>query len=111
MIGIIINALQLVHTRSSAISIVILWNWHRAWTFPLAAVYIKSRFSNQYFGRLLGTVRLIMGISVMIVIGLAEAPKTIPEDGFKGVAIALMIATVLSFAFPLSKFINILKVS
>ena len=67
-------------------SAVFLWNIYRSWMYSIAPIYIKSNFPTEYFGRLLGIMRITFGTCFLAVIGLAQIPNTFPSIGFKAVS-------------------------
>ena len=54
--------------------------------YSIAPIYIKSNFPTEYFGRLLGIMRITFGTCFLAVIGLAQIPNTFPSIGFKAVS-------------------------
>ena len=80
-----------------------------AQSYGLPPIYIKSRFPSQYFGRLVGILRLVAGITSAGIIGLATIPKNEPDTGFPGVFIGFITAGILSLAFPINGFVKILR--
>lgn len=99
IIGITMNALQFIGSKNHTRLLVFMFNWYRAWSYPLGTLYIKSKFESHYFGRLVGILRFTMGISSITVIGLAE---TLP-NGFAAIFIAFMVTLVISFVFPVTR--------
>lgn len=107
LVGLTMNSLQLVATKGSTTAVVFVLNLYRAWTFALAPLFIKSMFRIQYFGRLVGILRITLGISSVAIIGLSEVPKRWPEFGFSAVFISFIITVVLTFSFPINGFFQI----
>ena len=98
----------IINFDSAAKSAVLLWNIYRSWMYSIAPIYIKSNFPAEYFGRLLGIMRITFGTCFLVrvrklvlfdrigsflfsnpswaVIGLAQIPNSYPELGFKAVS-------------------------
>ena len=99
------GGLQLSGTVTSAFAVVFIFNFYRAWLYSNAAVYIKVKFPVHYFGRLMGIVRITMGLLSLLLIGLAEISKVWPSEGFDAIFITFIITMVIGFAFPIHGFI------
>jgi len=99
------GGLQLSRSVRGTAAAVFVYNLYRAWCYSNSAVYVKVNFPIHYFGRLMGIMRIVMGLSSLVIIGLTEVPKMWPNVGFEaifGIFIALMIC---GFAFPIHGFI------
>jgi len=101
IIAAILNILLLLWTNTAAKAAVFLWNIYRSWMYSIAPIYIKSNFPTEYFGRLLGIMRITFGTCFLAVIGLAQIPNTFPSIGFKAVSGAFLAAAGARFIFPL----------
>lgn len=105
-VGLMMGYLQLQATSESSFSLVIIYNLYRAWCYSTATVYIKANFPIEYFGRMMGIMRVSMGISSLLVLLLTEIPNQFPENGFTTLFISFMVLQLLGFVFPLHGFVT-----
>ena len=105
VVGIVMGVLQLSQTVNGTIAALFVFNLYLGWTNSNSAVYIKTNFPIYYFGRLMGIMRLTMGISSLLLIGLGEIPKRWPSRGFDAIFISFIVLMVVGLIFPINGFI------
>ena len=66
IVAAVLNVMLLLSTKTAAKSAVFLWNIYRSWMYSIAPIYIKSNFPAEYFGRLLGIMRITLGTSFLV---------------------------------------------
>ena len=105
VVGIVLGVLLLYRTVNGSMAGVFILNLYFGWAYCITAVYVKANFPIQYFGRLMGIMRISMGLSSLLIIGLAEVTNRWPNSGFNSIFILFIVLMVVGVIFPIHGFI------
>ena len=94
ILGLLMIYLQFRQTYESTVILIFIMNLYRSWNYGFHAMFVKAKYPAEFFGRLMGCLRISMGLTNILVIPLAKVSK------FSTILSLFAALQALSLSFP-----------